>query len=171
MQWVSQSSLGDTCPDVHFVQYIKAWMSSTDPVSSITNCYRLIVSYIDQYTASSPCNAQLSQLDLAFNDCSKDECRWWRSGGSWQAWWKVNTCRSLCLSLLLTICSRKTFRLFWSISLSYALSVRERERERETGVGPQLKIAIRTAETSNFLPCFIPCILTQKKKFGPKCQC
>ena len=31
-------------------------------------------------------------------------------------------------------------------SLSYALLV----RERETEVGPQLKIAIRTAETSNF---------------------
>ena len=25
----------------------KAWMSSTDPVSSITNCYRLIVSFTD----------------------------------------------------------------------------------------------------------------------------
>ena len=29
------------------MQYIKAWMSSTDPVSSITNRYRLIVSYTD----------------------------------------------------------------------------------------------------------------------------
>ena len=41
---VSQSGIGNTCPDLHFVQYIKAWMSSTDPVSSIINCYRLIVS-------------------------------------------------------------------------------------------------------------------------------
>ena len=42
-------------------------MSSTDPVSSITNCYRLTVSYcpiLTQYTASSSRNAQLSQLDL-----------------------------------------------------------------------------------------------------------
>ena len=39
-------------------------MSSTDPVSSITNCYRLIVSLVTQYTASSSRNAQLSQLDL-----------------------------------------------------------------------------------------------------------
>ena len=37
-QWVSSSGIGNTCPDLHFVQYIKAWMSSTDPVSSITNC-------------------------------------------------------------------------------------------------------------------------------------
>ena len=44
---VSQWGIGNTCPDLHFVQYIKAWMSSTDPVSSITNCYRLIVSYTD----------------------------------------------------------------------------------------------------------------------------
>ena len=29
------------------MQYIKARMSSTDPVSSITNCHRLIVSYTD----------------------------------------------------------------------------------------------------------------------------
>ena len=43
--WVSQSGIGDTCPDLHFLQYIKAWMSSTDPVSSITNCYRLSVLY------------------------------------------------------------------------------------------------------------------------------
>ena len=42
-------------------------MPSTDPVSSITNCYRLIVSYcpiLTQYTASSSRNAQLSQLAL-----------------------------------------------------------------------------------------------------------
>ena len=49
--WVSQSvsqwGIGNTCPDLHFLQYIKAWMSFTDPVSSITNCYRLIVSYTD----------------------------------------------------------------------------------------------------------------------------
>ena len=44
---VSQSGMRDTCPDLHFVQYIKAWMSSTDPVSSITNCYHLIVSFTD----------------------------------------------------------------------------------------------------------------------------
>ena len=44
---VSLSGIGNTCPDLHFVQYIKAWMSSTDPISSITNCYRLIVSYTD----------------------------------------------------------------------------------------------------------------------------
>ena len=44
--WVSQSGIGNTCPNLHFLQYIKAWMSSTDPVSSITN-YRLIVSYTD----------------------------------------------------------------------------------------------------------------------------
>ena len=43
--WVSLSGIGNTCPDLHFLQYIKAWMSSTDTVSSITNCYRLIVSY------------------------------------------------------------------------------------------------------------------------------
>ena len=41
-------------------------MSSTDPVSSIINCYRLIWT---QYTASSSRNAQLSQLDLVFH-CS-----------------------------------------------------------------------------------------------------
>ena len=41
------SGIGNTCPDLHFVQYIKAWMPSTDPLSSITNCYRLIVSYTD----------------------------------------------------------------------------------------------------------------------------
>ena len=36
-------------------------MPSTDPMSSITNCYCLIVYYLTQYTAR---NAQLSQLDL-----------------------------------------------------------------------------------------------------------
>ena len=41
-------------------------MPSSDPVSSITNCHRLIVSYMTQYTASSSRNAQLSQLDLVF---------------------------------------------------------------------------------------------------------
>ena len=46
-QWVSESGMRDTLPNLHFLQYIKAWMSSTDPVSSITNCYRLIVSYTD----------------------------------------------------------------------------------------------------------------------------
>ena len=46
-QWVSQSGIGNTCPDLHFVQYIKACMPSTDPVSSITNCYRLKLSYTD----------------------------------------------------------------------------------------------------------------------------
>ena len=46
-QSVSLSGIGNTCPDLNFLQYIKAWMSSTDPVSSITNCYRLIVSYTD----------------------------------------------------------------------------------------------------------------------------
>ena len=46
-EWVSQSGMRDTLPNLHFLQYIKAWMSSTDPVSSITNCYRLIVSYTD----------------------------------------------------------------------------------------------------------------------------
>ena len=44
---VCQWGIGNTCPDLHFVQYIKAWMSSTDPVSSVTNCYCLIVSYTD----------------------------------------------------------------------------------------------------------------------------
>ena len=44
---VSQSGIGNTCPNLHFLQYKKAWMSSTDPVSSITNCYRLIVSFTD----------------------------------------------------------------------------------------------------------------------------
>ena len=40
-------------------------MPSIDPVSSINNCYRLIVSVLlTQYTASSSRNAQLSQLDL-----------------------------------------------------------------------------------------------------------
>ena len=46
-QSASQSGIGNTCPDLQFVQYIRAWMSSTDPISSITNCYRLIVSYTD----------------------------------------------------------------------------------------------------------------------------
>ena len=46
-QSVSEWGIGNTCPDLHFVQYIKAWVSSTDRVSSITNCYRLIVSYTD----------------------------------------------------------------------------------------------------------------------------
>ena len=42
-------------------------MPSIDPVSSITNCYRLIVSVLlTQYTASSSRNAELSQLDLVF---------------------------------------------------------------------------------------------------------
>ena len=45
-EWVSQASV-TSIPDLHFVQYIRACMSSTDPVSSITNCYRLIVSYTD----------------------------------------------------------------------------------------------------------------------------
>ena len=31
---VSESGMRDTCPDLHFVQYIKASMPSTDPVSS-----------------------------------------------------------------------------------------------------------------------------------------
>ena len=44
-------------------------MSSTDPVSSSTNCHCLTVSYMTQYTASSSRNAQLSQLDLVFNIC------------------------------------------------------------------------------------------------------
>ena len=44
---VSQSGIGNTCPDLHFLQYIKACMPSTDTVSSITNCYGLIVSYSD----------------------------------------------------------------------------------------------------------------------------
>ena len=44
---VSQWGIGNTCPDLHFLQCIKAWMSSTDPVFSITNCYSLIVSYTD----------------------------------------------------------------------------------------------------------------------------
>ena len=46
-EWVSESGIRDTCPDLHFVQYIKAYMPSTNPVSSITNCYGLIVSYTD----------------------------------------------------------------------------------------------------------------------------
>ena len=45
--WVSQWGISNTCPDLYFLQYIKAWMSSTDPVSSITNCYRPKVSYTD----------------------------------------------------------------------------------------------------------------------------
>ena len=49
--WVSESvsewGIGNTCPNLHFLQYIKAWMSSTDPVSSIIDCYRLIVSFTD----------------------------------------------------------------------------------------------------------------------------
>ena len=39
-QWVSQSGIGNTCPDLHFLQYIKAWMSSTDPVYIIN--YQLL---------------------------------------------------------------------------------------------------------------------------------
>ena len=46
-EWVSQWGIGNTCLDLHLLQYIKAWMSSTDPVSLITNCYRLIVSYTE----------------------------------------------------------------------------------------------------------------------------
>ena len=46
-EWVSEKGIGNTCPDLHFVQYIKAQMLSTDPVSSITNYHRLIVSYTD----------------------------------------------------------------------------------------------------------------------------
>ena len=42
-------------------------MPSTDLVSSITNCYRLIVSLLTKYTASSSRNAQLSQLDLVIH--------------------------------------------------------------------------------------------------------
>ena len=42
-----QWGMRDTLPNLHFLQFIKAWMSSTDPVSSITNCYCLIVSYTD----------------------------------------------------------------------------------------------------------------------------
>ena len=43
-------------------------MPSTDPVSSINNCYqyRLKCPILTQYTASSSRNAQLSQLDLVF---------------------------------------------------------------------------------------------------------
>ena len=41
--WVCQSGIGNTCPNLHVLQYIKAWMSSTDPVSSIPSCYRLMV--------------------------------------------------------------------------------------------------------------------------------
>ena len=44
---VRPSGIGNTLPDLHFVQYIKAKLPSTDPVSPITNCYRLIVSYTD----------------------------------------------------------------------------------------------------------------------------
>ena len=46
--WVSQSGIGNTWPDLHFVQYMKAQMPSTYPVSSNTNCYRLIVSYTNR---------------------------------------------------------------------------------------------------------------------------
>ena len=46
-QSVSEWGIGNTCPNLHFLKYIKAWMSSNDQVSSITNCYRLIVSYTD----------------------------------------------------------------------------------------------------------------------------
>ena len=35
------------CPDLHFVQYNKAYMPSTDLISSITICYHLLVSYTD----------------------------------------------------------------------------------------------------------------------------
>ena len=44
---VSQKGIRDFCPDLHFVHYIKAQMPSIDPVSSITNCHCLIVSYTD----------------------------------------------------------------------------------------------------------------------------
>ena len=46
-QSVSEASVTPVQISTHFVQYIRAWMSSTDPISSITNCYRLIVSYTD----------------------------------------------------------------------------------------------------------------------------
>ena len=55
-EWVRPSGMRDTLPNHHFLQYIKAWMSSSDPVSSIHNCYRLIVSYTD------PVHAQLHHL-------------------------------------------------------------------------------------------------------------
>ena len=67
--WVSESGIGNTCPDLHFLQFIKAWMSSTDPVSSITNCHRLIVSYTDpvhsfiiSYRAVEPTGSSLQLL-------------------------------------------------------------------------------------------------------------
>ena len=90
--WVSLSGIGNTCPDLHFLQYIKAWMSSTDPVSSITNCYRLIVSYTDPIhsviiswrrdeptVSSSPC----TQFFGCFQNDTKDiKISWmrWRFG-------------------------------------------------------------------------------------------
>ena len=42
-------------------------MPFTDLVSSITNCYRLIVCYTDPVHSFSSRNAQLSQLDLVFS--------------------------------------------------------------------------------------------------------
>ena len=63
----SEYGMDDTCPDLHFVQYVKPQTPSTDPILSIANCNRLIVFYTDPVhmcTASSSRNTQLSQLDL-----------------------------------------------------------------------------------------------------------
>ena len=67
----SERHCSNTYPDLHFLQFIKACMPSTDPVTSSTNCHGLLVSYLTQYTASSSRNAQLSQLDLVKLDILK----------------------------------------------------------------------------------------------------
>ena len=46
------SGMRDALPNLHILQYIKAWMSSTDLVSLITNCYSLILSYTDPVDSS-----------------------------------------------------------------------------------------------------------------------
>ena len=90
-------------------------MHSTDPVSSSTNCHRLIVSYTvpsvlyTQYTVSSSRDAKLSQLDLDLlpstcpppsssgscprgglsGCCGLPRPPWWLSHHQslWQSWW------------------------------------------------------------------------------------
>ena len=64
--WVSV-----TWPDLHFFQYIKAWMPSFDLWSHQLSSIRLILTRYHQvstiavqYTGSCPRNAELSQLDL-----------------------------------------------------------------------------------------------------------
>ena len=52
-----------------YTQLVAKWSSPSigdARATGCTNCYRLIVPILTQYTASSSRNAQLSQLDLVF---------------------------------------------------------------------------------------------------------